>query len=353
MAPRRTRRVGLKRVLRDRLAAGLVRSRCIDPGRDAAHRLTVVTLHRVLPESLRAQYPLNQLAVTPEFLSRCLQTLRRVYECVPLNEALGRFESGQALDKPLASVTFDDGQLDNFEFARPVLQDQGVRATFFVPVGSVGQGRLLWHDEIAYAAAAGQTPDPEEALPGRGLTSRASPGAWVRAAKTLGPKDRQRLMGRFQAKPPCHPEWEGMMNWSHLEQLQNAGHEIGSHGWTHELLEGLDAEELAQEVQGSRQELEKRLGHQVESFCYPNGQFDSAAYQAVKAAGYDCAVTTRWGSFRQSMDRFQLRRFNLEQELLQSADGDYSEDLLFWRLSERWPFRADPVARSGGGEEVA
>jgi peptidoglycan/xylan/chitin deacetylase (PgdA/CDA1 family) len=45
-------------------------------------------------------------------------------------------------------VTFDDGYLDNYTVAFPILRSLGVQGVFFLPTAFVGTGELPWWDII-------------------------------------------------------------------------------------------------------------------------------------------------------------------------------------------------------------
>jgi peptidoglycan/xylan/chitin deacetylase (PgdA/CDA1 family) len=53
------------------------------------------------------------------------------------------------------AVTFDDGDTSNYRHALPVLAAHGLRATFFVIVGAVGDGTHVTWEELREMAAAG------------------------------------------------------------------------------------------------------------------------------------------------------------------------------------------------------
>ncbi len=86
-----------------------------------------------------------------------------------------------------------------------------------------------------------------------------------------------------------HP---GYMSWEQIEQLRDAGMEIGAHTLTHADLTGLNPEQAWIEIEQSRIMLEERLGIPVTSFSYPAGSHNAELADMVHAAGYSNAVTT-------------------------------------------------------------
>jgi peptidoglycan/xylan/chitin deacetylase (PgdA/CDA1 family) len=86
----------------------------------------------------------------------------------------------------------------------------------------------------------------------------------------------------------------GIAPWQ-VKALVAAGWEIGAHTITHADLTTLDTAGLDREVAGSKKELEKEFGVEVNTFCYPAGKYDAEAEQAVKRAGFTTATTVEPG----------------------------------------------------------
>jgi peptidoglycan/xylan/chitin deacetylase (PgdA/CDA1 family) len=63
--------------------------------------------------------------------------------------------------------------------------------------------------------------------------------------------------------------------------------ELGSHSSTHRRLPALDAADLAEEIAGSRRELEGIVGAPVRYFAFPYGAHDRRVVQACRDAGYE------------------------------------------------------------------
>lgn len=76
-------------------------------------------------------------------------------------------------------------------------------------------------------------------------------------------------------------------------------HEIGSHSYSHPSMVKLSDYYLERELKQSKEDLQKLIGRDVKSFCYPAGKYDDKAVEKLKEYGYAIAVTTEasTGSF--------------------------------------------------------
>src|SRR5206468_370603 len=73
--------------------------------------------------------------------------------------------------------------------------------------------------------------------------------------------------------------------------LQRSGFTIGSHTRTHAWLANESPEKRFDEIAGSKQHLENRLGELVQHFAYQGGQFTPRVVEIVALAGYRVAYT--------------------------------------------------------------
>jgi peptidoglycan/xylan/chitin deacetylase (PgdA/CDA1 family) len=99
------------------------------------------------------------------------------------------------------------------------------------------------------------------------------------------------------------------MDWEQLKELVDLGMEIGAHTITHRNLTELSQAEQEEEIIGSKEILENKLGIEVSSFCYPRGKFDNHIINIVKKAGYKYACTTIPGYISQNDNPFAINRF--------------------------------------------
>jgi peptidoglycan/xylan/chitin deacetylase (PgdA/CDA1 family) len=88
----------------------------------------------------------------------------------------------------------------------------------------------------------------------------------------------------------------GYMTWEQVAALRDAGMEIGAHTVSHLDLTSLDWDTAGFEIAQSKAEIDRQLGINVTSFCYPTGLYNGTIEEQVRAAGYVNATTTRWDS---------------------------------------------------------
>ncbi|NJO15305.1 MAG: polysaccharide deacetylase family protein [Thioploca sp.] len=334
-------------LIRDMVGELLYKTGLTKPAQEGNHYFTIVTFHRVLPENQLKSYPLAEIAVTPEELTWFIKVLVTYFICGPLAENLARWQNGEVTKRPLLAITFDDGQLDNFLHAKPILEAAGIRASFFVVVNSVEFNEMLWPDRLAYALSRSFEQDIKttyQRLNQLGIATTAATSHQlilnvVEQAKTLTSTQRSGWLSLLEdavGGPVC-PTWDGMMSWKQLQELVQSGHEIGSHSMSHPILPQCSEDQLINEVNQSRQILQARLAIPVESFCYPNGNYDARTLTALQQAGYRQAVTTQWGPNKWGTSLFTLRRCDIQSQHSRSRTGHLSVSRLTWRLSRFHP----------------
>lgn len=333
---------------RDVVGKALQVAKVTDPGKRARGMLTIATFHRVLPASLSKEYPFPILSVTPEHLDFCVRYFQQHYTPGPMSEIFRRFRAGEEPKKPLLAITFDDGQLDNFEYARDVLARRGQAATFYLPTDAMDRGEPLWHDTLGFTCFEGYRKggallaelsqlfrvDPKTA------PNEIEWATWVSLdVKHLTPADRDARIRRaveIFGRDPV-PAWSKLMSWEQAKVIAKDGHELGSHSLSHPLLPQLDAAAQEREIRESKVVIEARTGAKVTSFCYPNGDHSDEIVAITRRAGYENAVTAEHGNNPRGVDPMRLKRFDMIWRKTLHANGASSASQIAWWLSGLYP----------------
>ncbi len=238
----------MARRVKSPMGAAIFRSRLCHPL--LAKAATVVAFHRVNDQIA----PDSLTCSVSQFKAYC-EFFQRYFHVLSLGQLLDKVDKREPLNRELV-ITFDDGYRDNYEYAAPVLQAMGLPATFFVVSEFIGSEIVAWWD--------------------RDL--------------------------------PLRQPW---MTWDQVEQLSRDGFAIGAHTRTHADLATLSGEEAWQEIQGSRVDLEEKLGVPITLFAYPYGgehQMTEENRQLIRAAGFRCCCSCFGGINSRGVDPFLLRR---------------------------------------------
>src|SRR6267378_677809 len=105
--------------------------------------LTVIGYHRV-GDPTESHYDPDVFDCSPEQLNQQIAYLKSHFHVVELQEAQELISRPERLRHPHVLLTFDDGYLDNYEVAFPILRSNGIQGTFFLPTGFIGTDRLPW-----------------------------------------------------------------------------------------------------------------------------------------------------------------------------------------------------------------
>jgi len=118
----------------------------------AFRKIPVVLYHRI-------GYTAGQLTITPERFDNDMRLLRDYgYHSISLEKFQNYLlnKTGELPENPLL-ITFDDGYLDNYEYAYPLLRRYGMVGAFFVITGLLWEQDRLKPEHISEMAQAGMS----------------------------------------------------------------------------------------------------------------------------------------------------------------------------------------------------
>lgn len=290
-----------------------------------AARLWLLMYHRVLP-SFDIRYAQEEpgMLIRPETLEMHIQELRKQFDLMPLAEWISAKQAGDALPGRACAITFDDGWLDNYEYAFPVLKAQSAPATLFAVAEKVGTDFQFWPNIVATLLLRGAAPHMalHPIFHAFVRDINATPSAdqladVIKQLKTVSDASIFAALEELNWRTLCEGMAPALMSWEQLTEMKRSGLvDIGSHTCTHRrLTDALTPAELEYEIVHSKAVLEQHLQSSVELFCFPNGDYNPLALSLVKQH-YQAAVTTRRGiNAVDTMNIHELTRIGLHDEV--------------------------------------
>lgn len=227
--------------------------------------IAILAYHRV------ADAPYRYSVSPARFAEQLALLARRGFAFVRASELPALLNSGAHRGRRLACLTFDDGYLDNYEHAYPLLVERGIPAAIFVATGLAG--------------------------------AREAPG--------------------FTAP---------FLMWGQMREMQASGLvEFENHTRSHPDLTTLSAGEVEREFSGARADISRELGREATIIAYPKGRFNPqvaacAARHGVLAMGGAGLITDTRVPSRYALPRIPVYR---EDSLAKFA---LRLRPLFWRL---------------------
>jgi peptidoglycan/xylan/chitin deacetylase (PgdA/CDA1 family) len=217
-------------------------------GRPRGEGIRILFYHRISDDH-------DELAVPPSRFRRQMDFLADSgYRVVDVAE-VGRLLAGGSVPNDVIGLSFDDGYLDVAENALPVLARHGFRATVFVVTGAVeGNAVFTWYE-----------------------------------------------------RQPALLSWQDITSLDGASPLRFEAHTV-----SHPSLLALDDAAAQREIVDCKHVLEDRLGRAVEAFSYPAGLFGPREVALVRQAEYHVAVSCEPGLNDPSVDRFALRRRQID-----------------------------------------
>ncbi len=312
-----------ERLARLMLGSGFASLLSLLPAKDS---LLVLTYHRIGDDKTDPWDPMVFSATGEEFDEQ-VSYIKRKHALVTLDEALAFVEGNDKSKSGRCRVlfSFDDGYLDNYQIAFPVLKSHGAQGVFFLCSNIVGSGHVPWWDHIAYLVKSGSKkkftlhfPVPLEVdidRDGLGESLRKILGIYktqenldlvrfIRELKeTVDGKDLPQNTRRF-------------LTWDEAREMLAGGMAIGAHTHTHAMLSKLSEDEQRNELRQSRLIISEKLGVNVDSFAYPFGTqtaFTKKTEQIAEEVGFRGAFSYYGNMANQhpNIERFNIMRVSV------------------------------------------
>jgi peptidoglycan/xylan/chitin deacetylase (PgdA/CDA1 family) len=276
------------------------------PARDS---LLILNYHRI-GNSDDDLFDPGVFSATADQFNDQISYLKRHVSLVTLEEALV-FIDGTSREKTRRCrvlITFDDGYLDNYEIAYPILRSHGAQGVFFLATSMVGSCKVPWWDHIACLIKTARRhrfslhypADLVIDIDENGITDSLQ--AVLKLYKLPGNYDPARFIRELaeETKGEEPPKTSRrFLNWDEAREMIRGGMAIGSHTHTHAVLSQLEPNQQYEELSKSRAILKEQLGIEADVLAYPVGgrtSFTDQTQMLASEAGYRAAFSFYGGT---------------------------------------------------------
>jgi peptidoglycan/xylan/chitin deacetylase (PgdA/CDA1 family) len=225
---------------------------------------------------------------------------------VPLHQFTGSWPANSI------AITFDDGYMDNYAVAKPMLEQYKLPATFFITTGQIEYRAPFWWDELAHLVSDQQL--------------------YMQHWHRLFPLPYDQLQQELAALRPTNgtindPQITLCMTRTQLQELaSNTLFELGVHTVTHPALAHQSPATQMAEINMAKDWLQRQTGRTPRLLAYPYGNYDETTINIASGQRFDGAFTTDPQVITQSSEKYRLGRFQVK-----DWDGkEFAERLEQW-----------------------
>ncbi len=325
-----------------------------------AGKVLILMYHRVLAEQDKTiKYIQPGMYVTTSSFTQQMEFVKKFYNVISLDTLLILLETN-ALDKSKAYcvVTFDDGWLDNYQNAFPILKKNNIPATVFLATKFIGVNRWFWHEKISHLIMQLKIEyvNAQLFIKDDSWDENNSAAVMIGILKRMNASNQLQIIDeiietlkhyseseREQAIDDLYklfdeqaPVLRNMLDWDEVREMSKSNISFGAHTCNHKILTSIPLNEAQQEITESMLDIQKNNINFSPVFCYPNGNYNAEVLKLVKSAGYQAAVTTKFGYESEPVsDAFSMNRIGVHN------DVSSSKSLFAFHLSglrKRLPF---------------
>jgi len=216
----------------------------------------------------------DTVTVTPEVFEAQMAFLAQSgFTTLSIDDLMRSLCRGEELNYKAVVLTFDDGWLDNYLYAIPVLKRLKFRVTFFIITGRVdasSNGRAKLFSDIPLHETA-------KACIQSGDSARV------------------------------------VLDWDLIRGIEEDGlFRFYSHTVSHHRCAELSRLELLNELIESKLRIESELGQACPYLCWPYGSYTDDTIKAAQESGYTALFTTDNGFCDPSSDPFRIKRIEVK-----------------------------------------
>lgn len=250
-----------------------------------------------------------------------VEFMKNNFNVVTMEQVIDAVEGKSELPPKAILLTFDDGYIDNYTYALPVLEEFGVQGSFFIPGKTFTTHQLLDVNKIHYILASadiyrlvedvkkemdyyrGREYDyapTEELFQEYAVASRFDVKETIfvkRMLQTVLPeKLRNRISSNLFEKYVGVTEeqlaYELYMTEAQIKTMKRHGMFIGVHGYDHYWLGNLSPEQMRQDIAMALDTLDAFIDRKHWVMNFPYGNYNQDVLDYVKSQGACVGLTT-------------------------------------------------------------
>lgn len=287
----------------------------------AGHGLYIFNYHRV-GDAANTPFDPNVFSCNTQRFEQHLKFYKKHFVMLHMDELQDVISKGK--EGKFGLITFDDGYVDNYQNAFPLLLKENLSATFFVTTDYVESNLIPSWDEVAFMVKSASVSQIN--ISGTIIEiDKHAIGRTIRLVLNQFKKDTRSIPEKLAAYSawlqPTVPlqKQQLFMSWAQLLEMQSHGMSVGSHSCSHNILSHLSDDQQRYEIFTSKQILEDKLLSEIYAIAYPVGGyncFNETTCSLIKEAGYRYAFSfTNELNRLNTLNPYSITRIGIEDNM--------------------------------------
>lgn len=293
----------------------------------------VLLYHRIID----LDHDLWKISTSPALFEEEIAYLKANYNILKVGD-----DWSNAADNSVV-ITFDDGYMDNYKNALPILQKYSVPATFYICTGNIGTSREFWWDELEniifkstlrkiHWEGLGDIPISTEVE-----KMDACYRLHTVFKKANGEQRRKFLYKLAEISKVAlaeRPDYRSINQCELQEMAASQYVNIGAHTVSHSCMAFQSYEDLEYEIIQSKQTVEAIIGRPIKDFSYPFGGIADMggdnSQKLLTDVGYQTIATTAAGVTKvENIQKKQIMRNTISADIKSIEDFIQFLDLTY------------------------
>lgn len=253
-----------------------------------------------------------------------IKFLKKNFSIVTMQEVIAASKGENALPKGALLLSFDDGYVDNYTYVLPILEEEKIQGSFFIPGKTFTTHQLLDVNKIHYIlASANMTqllpdvfermnfyrgiefdyPSNDELFAEYALESRFDTKETIfvkRVLQTILPEQVRNyitsdLFKKHVGVTEEQMAYELYMTEEQIRTMKRHGMFIGIHGYDHYWLGNLSVGQMKADISKALEVMDEFIDRKQWVMNYPYGNYNSEVIEYIKGEGACIGLTTEVG----------------------------------------------------------
>ncbi|MDP5031315.1 polysaccharide deacetylase family protein [Paraglaciecola sp.] len=290
--------------------------------------LYVFNFHRIGSKQ-DSEFARDVFSCSEAAFEKIIIDIKQNFRVITTNELAQKLQFQKNINERLALITFDDGYIDNYTVAYPILKKHEVTALFFLSTSLINSRKIAWWDEITFMLrrSVGNTvtlPDNSSSMLLDEHIIESQIQHYIQNTKRQRKNNIPKVLAELHIALPKQAELlentpSLFMSWQNIKTMTANKMEIGSHTVSHQILTSLTEDEQEYEITRSKHIIEEEITSKISAFAYPVGSsncYNETSKKLCQKAGYLFAFNNQSGINKTLNDPFNLYRICIDNDNL-------------------------------------